>query len=79
MNLRTEVAEVDQLSVTALGKATGLLPATSLDLIESALSRPAVLSGNAGLQLVGQVLGGRVRRIHRQGHAGHQHEAGLSS
>lgn len=37
--LRTEVAEVDQLSVTALGKATGLLPATNLDLIESALSR----------------------------------------
>jgi hypothetical protein len=37
--LRTEVAEVDQLGVTALGKATGLLPETSLDMIESALSR----------------------------------------
>ena len=38
-NLRAEVAEVDQFGVTALGKATGLLPETSLDLIESALSR----------------------------------------
>ena len=38
-SLRTEVAEVDQLGVTALGKATGLLPETSLDMIESALSR----------------------------------------
>ena len=38
-NLRAEVAEVDQFGVTALGKAAGLLPETSLDLIESALSR----------------------------------------
>ena len=38
-NLRSEVAEVDQLGVSALGKAAGLLPETSLDLIESALSR----------------------------------------
>ena len=38
-SLRTEVAEVDQLGVTALGQAAGLLPETSLDLIESALSR----------------------------------------
>ena len=38
-NLRAEVAEVDQLGVSALGKAAGLLPETSLDLIESALSR----------------------------------------
>ena len=37
--LRTEVAEVDQLGVTALGKATGLLPETSLDMIEAALER----------------------------------------
>ena len=37
--LRTEVAEVDQLGVTALGKATGLLPETSLDMIEAALDR----------------------------------------
>ncbi|MFR6102048.1 MAG: phage tail tape measure protein [Christensenellales bacterium] len=38
-NLRSEVAEVDQLGVSALGKAAGLLPETNLDLIESALSR----------------------------------------
>ena len=38
-NLRAEVAEVDQFGVTALGKAAGLLPETSLELIESALSR----------------------------------------
>ena len=38
-NLRAEVAEVDQFGVTALGKAAGLLPETSLDLIESALFR----------------------------------------
>ena len=38
-NLRAEVAEVDQFGLTALGKAAGLLPETSLDLIESALSR----------------------------------------
>ena len=38
-SLRTEVAEVDQLGVTALGKAAGPLPETSLDMIESALSR----------------------------------------
>ena len=38
-SLREEVAEVDQFGVTALGKAAGLLPETSLDLIESALSR----------------------------------------
>ena len=38
-NLRAEVAEVDQFGVTALGKAAWLLPETSLDLIESALSR----------------------------------------
>ena len=37
-NLRAEVAEVDQFGVTALGKAAGLLPETSLELIESALS-----------------------------------------
>ena len=38
-NLRSEVAEVDQLGVSALGKAAGLLPEMNLDLIESALSR----------------------------------------
>ena len=38
-SLRAEVAEVDQFGVTALGKAAGLLPETSLDLIEAALSR----------------------------------------
>ena len=37
----------------------------------------AVLSGNAGLQLVGQVLGQRSRRKHRPRRARQQHEIGL--
>ena len=37
--LRTEVAEVDQFGTTALGRAAGLLPTTTLDMIDSALER----------------------------------------
>ena len=37
--LREEVAEVDQLGVTAIGKAAGLVPTTTFDMIESAMQR----------------------------------------
>lgn len=37
--LRTEVAEVDQFGTTALGKAVGLLPTTTMDMIDSAMQR----------------------------------------
>ncbi|MBQ7887120.1 MAG: phage tail tape measure protein [Clostridia bacterium] len=46
--LRNEVAEVDQFGVTALGQAAGLLPTTSLDLIESALDRIETAKGRLG-------------------------------
>lgn len=37
--LRSEVAEVDQFGTTALGKAVGLLPTTTMDMIDSAMQR----------------------------------------
>ena len=37
--LRQEVAAIDQMGTTTLGKAVGFMPATTLDLIDSALSR----------------------------------------
>jgi len=37
--LRQEVAEVDQLGVTALGMSAGIMPTTTLDMIDSALER----------------------------------------
>ena len=46
--LRTEVAEVDQLGTTALGRAAGLMPATSLDMIDSALDRIETAKGRLG-------------------------------
>lgn len=39
--LRTEVAEVDQFGTTAFGKAVGLLPTSTMDLIDSAMQRMA--------------------------------------
>ena len=39
--LRTEVAEVDQFGTTALGRAVGLLPTSTMDLIDSAMQRMA--------------------------------------
>ena len=47
-SLRTEVAEVDQYGVTALGRAAGLLPTTTLDMIESALTRIEEAKGKLG-------------------------------
>ena len=46
--LRTEVAEVDQLGTTAFGRAAGLMPATSLDMIDSALDRIETAKGRLG-------------------------------
>lgn len=46
--LRTEVAEVDQFGTTALGRAAGLLPTTTLDMIDSALERIETAKGRLG-------------------------------
>ena len=46
--LRTEVAEVDQFGTTALGRAAGLLPTTTLDMIDSALDRIETAKGRLG-------------------------------
>ena len=46
--LRTEVAEVDQFGTTALGRASGLLPTTTLDMIDSALERIETAKGRLG-------------------------------
>ena len=46
--LRTEVAEVDQFGTTALGRASGLLPTTTLDMINSALDRIETTKGRLG-------------------------------
>ena len=37
--LREEVAEVDQLGVTSIGKAAGIMPITTMGMIESAMQR----------------------------------------
>ena len=37
--IRPVVDEIDQLGVTTAGKAIGLLPTTTMDLIDSALGR----------------------------------------
>ena len=46
--LRTEVAEVDQFGTTALGRAAGLLPTTTLGMIDSALDRIETAKGRLG-------------------------------
>lgn len=46
--LRTEVTEVDQFGTTALGRAAGLLPTTTLDMINSALDRIETTKGRLG-------------------------------
>ena len=63
--IRPVVDEIDQLGVTTAGTAIGLLPTTTMDLIDSALGRLEVLPKDTGLQRMGQILGQRARRKHR--------------
>ena len=78
-SLRTEVAEVDQLGVTALGKAAGLLPETSLDMIESALSRLQSYQETLDYNWWDKFWRGVFGASTDKGTLGHQHEAGLPS
>lgn len=47
-SLRQEVAEIDQFGTTTLGQAIGLMPTTTLDLIDSALNRIEEAKGKMG-------------------------------
>ena len=46
--LRQEVAEVDQLGVTALGMAAGIQPSTTLDFIDAAIERIRTFNNEKG-------------------------------
>lgn len=58
--LRKEVAEVDQLGVTALGMGAGIMPATTMDFIDSAIERIKTFNEQKGTfwQLWGLLEGG---------------------
>ena len=46
--LREEVAEVDQLGVTALGMAAGIMPSTTMDFIDAAIERIRTFNNEKG-------------------------------
>lgn len=59
-SLQQEVAEVDQLGVTALGMGAGIMPATTMDFIDSAIERIKTFNDQKGTfwQLWGLLEGG---------------------